>query len=119
MPKALTPTQACHFRAPMGFALRGEPCVHVAGCGADPAMFPETAMVIKPRSRPGKEGETAAMRFSLTVFGCRVTVQCEDADTRTLLVANYGPLQSPLRPGDVSYLVCRPRDQNGAPLFCL
>jgi hypothetical protein len=59
------------------------------------------------------------MRLSLTIFGCHVSVQCEDADTRALLVTNYGPLQSPLHAGEVRYVVGRPRHQKGAPLFCL
>jgi hypothetical protein len=59
------------------------------------------------------------MRLSLTVFGCHVTVQCEDAATHTLLVANYGHLQSPPHPGDVRYVVGRPRPQEGVPRFCL
>jgi hypothetical protein len=57
------------------------------------------------------------MRLSLTVFGCHVTVQCEDADTRALLVANYGDLQTPLHPGGVRYMVGKLRRQQGAPRF--
>jgi hypothetical protein len=57
------------------------------------------------------------MRLSLTVFGCHVTVQCEDADTRELLVANYRHLHSRLHPGDVRYVISRPRHPHGAPSF--
>jgi hypothetical protein len=60
-----------------------------------------------------------AMRLSLTVFGCHVTVQCEDADTGALLVATYGHLQSRLHPGDVRYVVGRRRHRHGAPPFCI
>jgi hypothetical protein len=79
----------------------------------------ERVMANEPRNGPNKEVETAAMRRSLTVFGCHVTMQCEDAETRALLVANYGHLQSPLHRGEVSYVVSRPRPQKGAPLFCI
>jgi hypothetical protein len=103
------------MRMPLG----GAPGVHAAGSGVDPAMRLERVMANEPRNGPNKEVETAAMRLSLTVFGCHVTVQCEDAETRALLVANYGHLQSPLHPGDVSYVVSRPRSQKGAPLFCI
>jgi hypothetical protein len=95
------------------------PCVRVAGSGADPATCPAMATVVEPMDKAGEEVGTASMRLSLTVFGCHVTVQCEDAETRALLVANYGDLQSPLHPGDVSYVVSRPRHQKGAPLFCI
>jgi len=72
-------------------------------------------------SRDGaiEEVGTAAMRLSLTVFGCHVTVQCEDADTQALLVANYGHLHSPPHPGDVKYVVGRPPHQKGTPPFYL
>jgi len=59
------------------------------------------------------------MRLSLTVFDCHVTVQCEDTDTRALLVANYGALQSPPHTGALRYVVGRSRPQQGAPTFCI
>jgi hypothetical protein len=35
------------------------------------------------------------MMLALKVFGCHVTVQCEDVETHAQLVANYGHLESP------------------------
>jgi hypothetical protein len=59
------------------------------------------------------------MMLSLTVFGCHVTVQCEDAETRALLLANYGHLQSPLYLEDLRYTVGRFTSHQGAPRFIL
>ncbi|HEX9870943.1 MAG TPA: hypothetical protein VGC99_20580 [Candidatus Tectomicrobia bacterium] len=59
------------------------------------------------------------MMLSLTVFDCQVTIQCEDADTRALLVANYGHLQGPLQRGGLRYIVSRPRRQSGAATFAI
>src|SRR4051794_31378707 len=98
-----TPTPARHCRASDQSRPASRPGVRVAGSGSDPATCP--AMANEPRDGPNKEVETAVMRLSLTVLGCHVTVQCEDAETRALLVANYGSLQGPRHPGDVRYVV--------------
>ena len=83
-------------------------------------MFSEIAMIVEPSGRAAEAGGTAPMRLSLSVFDCPVTIQCEDADTRALLVANYGHLQSPLRRGGLRYLIRRPRRPSGeAPSFTL
>ena len=52
--------------------------------------------------------------LSLTMLGLNIRVQCEDAETRTLLVANYGYMQGKLEAADLNYTVGR---QNGAPAF--
>jgi hypothetical protein len=59
------------------------------------------------------------MMLTLRVFGCHVTVQCEDAKARALLLANYSHLQCPLHPGDLGYIVGRPRRQKGAHTFVI
>jgi hypothetical protein len=82
-------------------------------------MCSEAAIGGEPRREAAEEVGTTAMSLSLTVFGCHVTVQCEDADTRALLVANYGHLQGSLHPGDVRYVVSMTRSQKGAPLFSM
>jgi hypothetical protein len=74
-------------------------------------------MAIAPGGERGKEGGTASMMLSLTIFGCHVTVQCEDAETRALLLATYGHLQSPLRSGDLQYTVGRLPHHSDAPRF--
>jgi hypothetical protein len=58
-------------------------------------------------------GGAAPMLLSLSVFDCPVTIQCEDADTRALLVANYGHLQGPLHQGGLRYFVSRPSASQG------
>jgi hypothetical protein len=87
--------------------------------GDDPGLGVEVA--VRGESRDGAIDAvgTATMRLSLTVFGCQVTVQCEDADTHAMLVANYGALQSPPHSGDVEYVVRRLQDQSGTPLYSL
>lgn len=45
--------------------------------------------------------------LSLMVFGCHVTIQCRDAASRALLVANYGHLQGGLGPETLQYTVGR------------
>jgi hypothetical protein len=57
------------------------------------------------------------MTLALRVFDCRVTVQCEDAETQALLLANYGHLQIPLRPGELRYVVGKERGLPGDPRF--
>jgi hypothetical protein len=79
----------------------------------------ETAMVVDPRSGAAEAVGAVPMILSLSVFDCHVTVQCEDTDTRALLVANYGALQSSLAPADLRYVVGRRRDRKDAPTFCL
>jgi hypothetical protein len=45
--------------------------------------------------------------LSLTVLGCHVKVQCQDAETQALLVANYGHMQGQLEAVDLRYAVGR------------
>jgi hypothetical protein len=45
--------------------------------------------------------------LSLTVLGCDVAVQCEDAEAWGLLVANYGAMQGARAAGDWQYVVGR------------
>ncbi len=82
-------------------------------------VLPEPPMVVEPNDKAPDAGGTAPIPLSLSVFDCPVTIQCEDAEARALLVANYGHLQSPL-PGEqlgLQYRVRRPRRQSGAPTF--
>jgi hypothetical protein len=77
-------------------------------------------MVVDPRRSGTPEASGAApLTLSLTVFDCPVTIRCGDADTRALLVANYGHLQGPPQPGGVRYSVSRPRCPSGAATFAL
>ncbi len=50
---------------------------------------------------------TVVDRLSLTVLGCHVAVQCKDAKTKGLLVANYGCMQTPPTAEDWQYVVGR------------
>jgi len=52
--------------------------------------------------------------LSLTILGRNIRVQCEDAEARTLLVANYGHMQGKLEAADLNYTVGR---QKGSPAF--
>jgi hypothetical protein len=47
--------------------------------------------------------------LSLTVLGCRIAVQCKDAEARALLVANYGHMQGQWAASDWQYVVGKPR----------
>ena len=55
----------------------------------------------------GGLARTRGTMLSLTVLGCHVAVQCEDAEARDLLVANYGYMQGPRAAGDWQYVVGR------------
>jgi hypothetical protein len=48
---------------------------------------------------------------SLVVLGCHVEVQCEDALTHALLVANYGYFQDSSGPAALQYIVGRQAGQ--------
>jgi hypothetical protein len=79
----------------------------------------ETAMAVDPGIEAPAATGTAPMPLSLTVFDCPVTIQCEDADARALLVANYGHLQGSPQRGGLRYVVSRPRRRSGAPSFAI
>lgn len=81
-------------------------------------VFPETGIAVEPSGRAPEAG-AASLMLSLTVFDCQVTIQCEDANTRALLVANYGHLQGPLQREGLRYVVSRPQRQSGAPIFTI
>jgi hypothetical protein len=76
-------------------------------------------MVVEPSGGVPEARGAAPILLSLTVFDCPVTIQCEDADTRALLVANYGHLQGPLQRGGLRYLVSRPQRPSGALTFAI
>jgi hypothetical protein len=57
------------------------------------------------------------MMLALRVFGCYVMVQCEDAETHALLLANYGHLESPPHPGGLRYVVGSQQQPQGDRLF--
>jgi hypothetical protein len=48
-----------------------------------------------------------ANTLSLLVLGCHVSIQCQDAGTRTLLAANYGHMQGGRGPAALQYTVGR------------
>ena len=45
--------------------------------------------------------------LSLLVLGCHVRVQCQDAEIRALLMANYGHMQGSRGPATLQYTVAR------------
>jgi hypothetical protein len=51
--------------------------------------------------------------LSLVIFGCHVRVQCQDAATRALLVAQYGHMQDCQRPVALQYSVGKQEGSGG------
>jgi hypothetical protein len=51
--------------------------------------------------------------LSLLVLGCHVRVQCQDAEIRALLVANYGHMQGSRGPATLQYTVARQARSGG------
>ena len=51
--------------------------------------------------------------LSLVIFGCHVRVQCQDAATRALLVAQYGHMQDCQGPIALQYSVGKQEGSGG------
>ena len=51
--------------------------------------------------------------LSLLVLGCHVRVQCQDAEIRALLMANYGHMQGSRGPATLQYTVARQARSGG------
>jgi hypothetical protein len=55
-------------------------------------------------------GATISKMITLTVLGCRITVECEEAETWRLLTTNYGRMQGGHGPANMQYALGKPRE---------